>query len=294
MFAKTNIINFPKFLDDRGNLSFIEGEKNIPFDIKRTFWVYDVPGGVERGGHAFIETKEVIIALSGSFDVMINDGKNSEIYNLNRSFYGLYVPEMTWRQMKNFSTNAVAVVLSSTYYSRDDYIKDFDYFVENRKSKIIKTPQKINYKVDDHSLKRASTVYDVTICEFNKHLSSKGNLTVIENMFTIPFNIKRVYYLYDIPGGGERGGHAHKKLKQLIIAVSGSFDVVLDDGKTRRTVTLNRPYYGLLLIPGIWRELNNFSSGSVCLVLASEFYDESDYIRDYSSFKIYKDEKLYQ
>ena len=111
---------------------------------------------------------------------------------------------------------------------------------------------------------------------------------MVENHINIPFEVKRVYYLYDIPGGAERGGHAHKNLQQLIIAASGSFTVVLDDGKTKRSVSLNRPYQGLLIVPGIWRELVDFSSGAICLVLASEKYDESDYIREYNDFLMLK------
>lgn len=134
-----------------------------------------------------------------------------------------------------------------------------------------------------------STVFDCTLIEMDKHHSdNKGNLTVVENGRTIPFQVKRTYYLYDIPGGGSRGAHAHKELQQLIVAASGSFDVTLDDGNLRRTFTLNRPYQGLLVVPGIWRDLNNFSSGAVCLVLASEIYDEGDYIRDYGEFQSYK------
>lgn len=106
----------------------------------------------------------------------------------------------------------------------------------------------------------------------------------------IPFDVKRVYYLYDIPGGESRGGHAHKELHQLIVAVSGSFNVMLDDGNVRRTFTLNRPYQGLLVVPGIWRTLDDFSSGSVCLVLASMLYSETDYIRKYDQFLKYKNE----
>jgi len=111
-----------------------------------------------------------------------------------------------------------------------------------------------------------------------------GNITIIQNGSRQPFNVRRVYYLYDVPGGSERGGHAHKSLFQLIVAASGSFDVILDDGRNRKIIQLNRPYFGLLVVPGIWRELVNFSSGSVCLVLASEKYDPADYIRDYQEF----------
>lgn len=112
----------------------------------------------------------------------------------------------------------------------------------------------------------------------------RGNLTFIENSRHIPFEMKRAYYLYDVPGGSERGGHAHRGLHQFLIAMSGSFDITLDDGTTRKKYHLNRSYYGLYICPMIWREMDNFSSGSVCMVLASEFYDESDYFRDYKEF----------
>ncbi len=122
------------------------------------------------------------------------------------------------------------------------------------------------------------------ILELPKITDPRGNLTFIEGGDHIPFDIQRVYYLYDVPGGAERGGHAHKGLHQLIIAMSGSFDVVLDDGKNKKRVHLARSYYGLYVCPMIWRELDNFSSGSVCMVLASNKYDESDYYRDYGQF----------
>lgn len=135
------------------------------------------------------------------------------------------------------------------------------------------------------------SVFDCSILEFDKHHSDrKGNLTVVENGKTLPFDVKRAYFMYDIPGGAERGGHAHKALFQLIVAISGSFNVILNDGSISRTFLLNRPYQGLLVYPGMWRELNNFSSGSVCCVLASELYDASDYIRDYQEFKRFRDD----
>ncbi len=136
---------------------------------------------------------------------------------------------------------------------------------------------------------KSATIYDCSIIELNRHHSDrKGNLSVVENLETVPFEVKRTYYLYDVPGGESRGGHAHKALSQLIIAASGSFTVTLDDGEVKRTFLLNRPYQGLYVVPGIWRTLDDFSSGAVCMVLASEGYIEADYIRNYNDFKIYK------
>lgn len=141
----------------------------------------------------------------------------------------------------------------------------------------------------NHYAMGRSTVYDCTVIELDRHHSDrKGNISVVENGRDVPFDVKRTYYLYDVPGGESRGGHAHKELRQLIIAASGSFTVTLDDGHVKRTFTLNRPYHGLYVVPGIWRTLDDFSSGAVCLVLASEKYDASDYIRDYEEFLIYK------
>lgn len=135
---------------------------------------------------------------------------------------------------------------------------------------------------------KKNSVYDCSIVELDKHHHEKGNITVVENGVSVPFGIKRVYYLYDVPGGESRGGHAHKDLYQLIVAASGSFTVTLDDGKVKRTFLLNRPYQALMVVPGIWRTLDDFSSGSVCLVLASECYTEDDYIRDYKNYMDWK------
>lgn len=127
---KPRIVTLPKFLDARGNLSFVEQENHIPFAIKRTYWLYDVPGGECRGGHAYKENQEFIVALSGSFDVVLDDGKEKKTFTLNRSYYGLYVPQGLWREMDNFSTNSLALILSSTNYDANDYIRDYDEFIK--------------------------------------------------------------------------------------------------------------------------------------------------------------------
>jgi hypothetical protein len=133
------------------------------------------------------------------------------------------------------------------------------------------------------------SVYDCSVIELPKIENRAGNITPVNNGVNLPFDVKRVFYIYDIPGGEDRGAHAHKECQQFLVAVSGSFEIELDDGKTKRTVTLNRPYFGLHIPPGIWAAEKGFSSGTVCLVLTSHKYNEEDYIRDYESFQHLKE-----
>ena len=136
-------------------------------------------------------------------------------------------------------------------------------------------------KIRIHNL---SHIDDCHIINLNRHHHANGNLTAVNNGVELPFNIERTFYIYDVPGGAERGGHSHYTCHEFIVAISGSFDVTIDDGTNQRTYTMNRPYQGLLVVPGIWRTLQNFSSGSVCLALASHHFDEDDYVRDYDDF----------
>jgi len=150
------ILSLPKIGDERGNLSIIEQAKQIPFEIRRVHWIYDVPGGVNRGGHAYKETEEFIVALSGSFDVVVDDGEGRKAYSLNRSYFGLYVPKGMWRTMTNFSTNSLALVLSSTEYDENDYVSDFEEYKAWRKdsSKIPTiSDAKTSVKINDPSTK---------------------------------------------------------------------------------------------------------------------------------------------
>ncbi len=278
------IIELPKFLDARGNLSFVEQFTHIPFEIRRTYWLYDVPGGIARGGHAEKNNEELIVALSGAFEIVVDDGVKSKTFVLNRSYYGLYIPKGLWREIKEFSTNALALEFGSIPYSADDYIRDYDSFLRYTKETIndYALPSLPNRIVSN---KHKYSVFDCTMVELDKHHSDrKGNLTVVENGKTLPFDVKRVYYLYDVPGGENRGSHAHRELEQLIIAASGSFTVTLDDGNSKRSFFLNRPYQGLYVKPGMWRDLVDFSSGAVCMVLASDVYKADDYIRNYEDF----------
>lgn len=280
------IIELPKIQDERGNLTFLQNPDQLPFAIKRVFYIYDVPGGEIRGGHAFKMQEEFIVAISGSFDVVVDDGEKKEIFHLNRSYKGLHIPSGKWRSMENFSTNSLALVIASTLYDEDDYIRSYENYLEynnlyRQKQECVVIKKKVNKAKIDH---RQSSVTDCKLYELDKNHQDKGNITVVENNDQVPFDINRVYYLYDVPGGEDRGGHAHKGLYQLIIAAGGSFDITLNDGLKKKKITLNRPYQGIYIVPGIWRDIDNFSSGSTCLVLASEKYDEQDYIRSFEDF----------
>lgn len=285
-------IELPKFLDDRGNLSFLENDAQIPFEIKRVHWIYDVPGGESRGGVAYKTTEEFIVAMSGSFDVVVRDGEREWKFFLNRSYKGVYIPAGLWRSIENYSSNSVAVIAASTYYDPSDAVRECTASIDE--------PRHLDAaRLDSSNLDAAhldvvqncpkeSKKYNVEDCgiiELDRHHSQrKGDISVVENGKEVPFDVKRIYYLYDVPGGADRGGHAHKELYQLIVAASGAYTVVLDDGTSKKAFTLSRPHIGLLVKPGIWRTLTDFSSGSICMVLASEKYNERDYIRSYKEF----------
>lgn len=284
-----NIIQLPRIIDDRGNLSFIEEGQHIPFGIARTYWIYDVPGGESRGSHAYKEQEEFIVALSGSFDVVLDDGCRTYNYSLNRSYRGVYVPRMTWRKLENFSTNSLCLILASRPYGEEDYIREYNEFVTCLRLGG-EMPQAGNKVVFPLPVPRLplSNVYDCGVFELPKVHDRRGNLTALNNGTDLPFNVKRVFYIYDIPSGATRGAHAHKEAWQFIIAASSSFDISLDDGHNRKMVHLDRPNFGLLVPPGVWSQLQNFSSASVCMVLTSHTYDPGDYLRDYDEFLTFR------
>ena len=289
---KAQIVQFPKFLDERGNLSVVESQKQVPFRFRRCYWIYDVPGGELRGSHAFKNQHEVIVALSGSFDAVIHDGKEEKRYSLSRSYYGLYLPPMHYRTLDNFSTNSLALVISSTPYEEDDYIWERDEFC--RLKPTWKPPLQENtaeancVQKPDIAAVKAATIDDCKLLTLPRHSERSGSLTSLENSKDIPFDVKRIFYLYDIPGGENRGGHAHKECHQMLVAASGAFDVKVSYGKNEKIYRLDRPYYGLHVPPGVWAEELNFSSGSICLVLTSHEFDESDYWRSYDRYLEFK------
>ncbi|MCQ2055722.1 MAG: FdtA/QdtA family cupin domain-containing protein [Fibrobacter sp.] len=293
---KAQIIQLPKFLDERGNLSVLESGMHIPFKIQRCYWIYDVPGGELRGSHAFKRQHEFIVALSGSFDVVVHDGLEEKRYSLSRSYYGLYLPPMHYRTLDNFSTNSLALVLSSTSFEEEDYIRDRDEFLKVAALNV-KCPNGVVAQESEPSCVKKSdlicsakkaSVENCSLIMLPRHSERSGCLTSIENSKEIPFDVKRVFYLYDIPGGESRGGHAHKECHQMLVSASGAFDVKVSDGEHEKIFRLDRPYYGLHIPPGVWAEELNFSSGSICLVLTSHEFVEADYWRSYDEYLKFK------
>lgn len=260
------LLSLPKITDRRGNLSFFEDGVPVPFNISEVRWTYDIPGDTSKNIKRYINTDEIIIALSGSYDVSTKSDTDEQTTHLNRAYNGLLLPKGTQKTLDNFSTNSVALTISASN----------DTNVSKKAKQDIVTNEMYN-------------VYDCHLIEIDKqNAENKGRYSTVKNNVEIPFDIKRIYYLYDVPFGVMRGGHAHKTLNQVLFAVSGSFTVNINDGKVKRSITLNRPNQGLLIKPGIWRTIDNFSSGSVCLVLASEKYNPDDYIRKYNEFIDYR------
>lgn len=283
MKPRPQIIQLPKIFDPRGNLTFIQNGQQIPFAIRRAYWIYDVPAGEVRHGHAFREATELVVALSGAFDVVTDSGDGEQRVTLNRSFNGMLIPAMTWRALDNFSTNAVALVLSSTFYNEADYIRDRALWEQSLTTAGVTPPQAAAdiYKRRDN---KPHSLDDCRMIDLTRHRHPNGSLSVVDNSSNL-FDIRRVFYLYDVPGDSERGGHSHYQAHEFITAASGAFDVVVTDGTDFRRFTLNRPYKALYIPNGLWRSLDNFSSGSVSLVLTSEPYSELDYCRSYQNFK---------
>lgn len=251
------MIALPKIEDPRGNLSFIEhGERGAcPFEIGRVSWIYDVPTGRVRRLPA-VPSPRMLVAMSGSFD--------AADVRLTRSDRGLPIAPGTETRLGHFATNSVAMILGG---------EDGD-----------SEPCQCGDMPDSHAI---SSVDECRVMELPRRRDADGSVTeVVNGNPGIPFDVRRVFYLYDVPADATRGGHSHHRAQEMIVALTGCFDVVLDDGcRAPRRFSLNRPYQALYIPAGLWRTLDNFSGGAVCLVLTSERYSEEDYVRDYDRFK---------
>ncbi len=285
---RPHFIDISRIYDRRGSLSFVQNG-DICFDIRRIYWLYDMPSDGERYGRALRNSYEIIIAVSGSFDVHLDDGHGDICtFTLKRPWEGLVVPPMTWRVIDNISGGSRALVLSSELYDANEYIRERSIFDFASSS----TPKKFNVG-QSHIVKRETlcskrhgecTIDDASVLHLVQHTSHMGSLTVLENKDPIPFDAQRVFYIYDVPTDAARGGHSHYRMQELIVALCGSFDVEVRDGKSSKTITLSRPYEALYVPCGLWRSLQNFSSGAVCLAFASELYEAEDYVRSFDEF----------
>jgi frataxin-like iron-binding protein CyaY len=265
--AGCRVVPLPQIPETRGNLTALEELIHFPFRIGSVRWFYDLPAGTtlsERQSHL---GNVLVIALSGSFAVVFGKQSPSSRVWLSRASIGLHVPaSMHWR-VEDPSTNSVGLVLSS---------------------QSTRQPRRESNQPDDHvpcAVNPHTTIDDCRTLTLGGHRHLQGSSTEAIPQINVPFEIPRVYYLYDIPGGASRGGHAHRGLEQLLVAAAGSFEVALNDGRQDKTVKLDQPHSGVYVAPGIWRELRNFSSRAICLTLASAPYAEADYIRDYEEFQ---------
>jgi hypothetical protein len=244
---------------------------HVPFAIDRTYWIYDV-----AGSHAGDESRdrpreEIIVALAGDLDVAVHDGAEERIVRLDRAYKGLLVPGMRSWSLRESSPNAIALVVASPPLDATD-------------AKVAASIITSSGPVDA----RQSTIEDCAVVDLPRLDHPSTVTTSVRSGKDVDFQIRRVYYLTDIPHGAARGGHAHRELHQYVVAASGSFEVVIDDGLDSRSIRLARPDRALHLVPGIWRNLQDFADGSICLVIASRRFEESDYLRGYGEFLAYK------
>lgn len=267
--AKERLIELPKIVDRRGTLSFLEAGNHIPFNISCAYWIYDVPKDKER--FVFRDQYKFVIVLSGSLDVLLIDGQEKRKYTLSCPSDALYIPNKVYWSFDNFSANTCCLIIASDICG--------EYSSLHKKSATKHSPI-IGEK--------EYTVFDCSLIQLPTIENNTGDIASVSSSENIPFHIKRLFYIYDIPLGTERGMHAHKYCHEVLIAASGSFEVELNDGANKKTVLLNCPTYGLYIPPGVWAVEKAYSSDVTCLVLASEIYDEEGYINTYSEFKKYR------
>jgi hypothetical protein len=262
-----SLVALPQIPEPRGNLTVLEERVHPPFPIGSVRWFYDVPAGASwRAGESRV-ADALIVALSGSFEVDLGRRWSRSAIRLSRANTGLQVPAGLDWTVHDASTNSVGLVISSK---------------ENQLPSAGSGPL---HQTEPTPLNRESTIDDCRTITLPHLRDRHGSATEAVPREGVPFDIPRVYYLYDVPGGARRGGHAHRELEQIVLAVAGAFDLLLDDGRRARSIRLDRAHSGMFIATGIWRELLNFSSGAICLVLASAPYDEADYVRDYDAFR---------
>jgi WxcM-like, C-terminal len=261
------LVSLPQIREARGNLTALEALVHFPFRTGCVRWFHGVPVGTSWSGSGSHVGGALVIALLGSFDVVDDERDPSCRVRLSRASIGLHLATSTQWRVEDPSTNAVGLVISS-----------------QRSGSARPESNQLDDEVSGE-MNPETTIDDCREITFPHHRGSQGSITAAIPWIDVPFGISRVYYLYDVPGGASRGGHAHRELEEVLVAAAGSFDVALKDGRQGKTIRLDRAHSGVHIAPGIWRELRTFSSGALCLTLASAPYDEADYIRDYHEFR---------
>lgn len=258
------LISIPKICDPRGNLSFVENVTHLPFAISRVSWIYDIPAGSGSSGECS-GYPCLIIAMSGAIDMRVtSDDCNPTEIRLSDPHTGLLLDAGTERQIVGCSTNAVVMVIEGD-----------DTTVLNLSTAV---------SVDDPHMRSSVDGCRILTLPREKREAGAGTVSELINGVSAPFMIRRIFYIYDVPGDSVRGGHSHFEEQCILTALSGCFDVTVADGIRTRKFSLNRPYTALYIPPGLWREMDNFSSGSVCMALSSINYRESDYVRSEEEF----------
>lgn len=252
--------------EGKGRLSFFEGTHDVPFEIKRVYYIYGVPEGIERGGHAHRKLSQLLVCTYGSIEILLDDGFEHRTVLLDDPSKGLLVEGFIWREMRWLKEGSVLMVAASEYYDEADYIRDRAVF-------------------DREAAARSRSRRGGGGCLVDMRRVTTGSGVVVEGGADVPFDLKRVYYTYGVPEGTMRGGHAHRGLEQLLVCTSGAIEILLDDGAECGSVLLDDPAKGLLVGPMVWHDMRWAEEGSVLSVLASGYYDEADYIRNYGDFE---------
>jgi hypothetical protein len=274
LLEECRVVSLPQIPEPRGNLTALEELVHFPFRIRSVRWFYDLPAGGSWQASEARPGDALIVALKGSFDVVFGQRHGSRRVRLTRADTGLHVPRAVSWAAVGASSDPVGLVISSQ---------------STRQRRPESNPSHVNV---GGALNQHTTIDDCRLLTLTRHRGLQGTSTEAIPQVSVPFEIPRVYYLYDIPDGASRGGHAHRGLEQIVVAAAGSFDVTLTDGRRDKTIRLDQAQSGVYIATEIWRELRNFSSGAVCVTLASAPYDEADYIRDFDEFQREKASRL--
>lgn len=271
MKQRSAIAELPNFHDRSGTLGFMQVGDHIPFDVDNVRWVSGIASQASLGEHPAGSFEHVIVALAGSLEIQVIDEGDAHVFGLHHPHQRLHVPRSGAWALQSASPDAIVLVVASAPANAID------------SALVTGSPT-----LGQATAATRSIVDDCAIVELPLHDVPSGSQTMLRSEPEFGRPIHRVYYLTDIPRGAARGGHAHRELHQFLVAAHGAFDVRIDDGVRQRTITLSRPDRALHLVPGIWRDLNDFTTGSICLVIASSRYDEQDYLRDYDEFRAFK------